>query len=129
MDGPTSTDSARSAGAPRSASHSTSELAPLGVKLICVLSAVLHLVWFVPVLELVVAGGLLTVFGLVAFATNVGSFVLYYGLLTLQSWAYKAFLVVETLGLFYFVVNLSLLGSLLSIFTLGYVWSYGELYK
>ncbi|MFB6120441.1 MAG: hypothetical protein ABEJ68_04920 [Halobacteriaceae archaeon] len=102
--------------------------APLGIKLICVLSVFLDLFALLVGLAAVGGGGPESVIGLVLLVIVAVDLTAVYGLWTVKSWGWVLAVAMRTLSLLAALVQGELVGFLVGLLILGYVVSKYDLY-
>ena len=103
--------------------------APLGIKIICVLGAIVTIFTFFISFRIMAAGGPFVSLGLLFVFLGLAYLVVLYGLWTLQPWGWTWAMIVFIFGAIMDLVQVQILGLLISLVIIGYVYSKKELYR
>ena len=103
--------------------------APLGIKIICVLGAIVTIFTFFISFRIMTAGGPFVSLGLLFVFLGLAYLVVLYGLWTLQPWGWTWAMIVFIFGAIMDLVQVQILGLLISLVIIGYVYSKKELYR
>lgn len=110
------------------AQQTSSPSAPLGIKIICLLSGISVPIALIPAFKLIDLGGTIAIGGLALLILIFASLGIYVGLWRLNAWAWKAFLIFQLLGVLLQLGTGDLLGVIVGCLFFVYVGSKGYLF-
>jgi|APHM01.1.fsa_nt_gi hypothetical protein len=103
--------------------------APLGIEIFCLIGGLSAVAAILLNLRLLGSGGSEAALGVIFVAVSVGILVVLAGLLGLQSWAWTATMVLLGLNIVLSLVRLAVVGAILGLVALGYIYQQRSLYR
>ena len=111
-------------------SHNTgNKSAPIGIKIICILGAIVSVFTFFISLRIFAAGGPFVSLGLLFMFLTVAYVVVLYGLWTVQSWGWTWGMIIFIFGIIMNLFELDIIGILIGVVIVGYLYSKREFYR
>lgn len=109
-------------------SSSGKDSAPLGIYIIAILGGFVCLLGFLPILAIMAQGGGAFLLGVILFGLNAAQLYVLVGLVNLQPWAWTWALILYGLTALMDLVTVDILGLLITLVILGYLFSKAEYY-
>ena len=110
-------------------SSQTRKSAPLGIKLICILGVIAAILTLFVSFRLLGTGGPLASLGLLFIVLTFAYLVVIYGLWTVQPWGWTWGMLVFGFGALMDLFQLDIIGLLISIVIIGYLFSKKDYYR
>lgn len=102
---------------------------PNGIIVLCLIGIISTPFGLLPTFELISVGGEAAIFGYVLLALLVVSLVLYYGLLTLKSWAWPWAILYYGIGCLVTLVTLNIIGFIIQAIIVVYLFQVEAYYQ